>query len=139
MAVVGLVGFGLLVDATRCGLICLLGVPIAASGLTISLYHASLVLRGIMECPQGLVGIATVPAESALLYGLVVALLCVGAWRGRRRGWAGLILGTAATLAIALAATWTAVKRSSTSPSSLGAQNTGQLKACQPVSPPSKP
>jgi hypothetical protein len=120
-------------------LICFLGLPIATSGLAISLYHASLVLRGIMECPQGMVGIATVPVESSMLYGLVVALLCVGGWRGRRHGWVGLILGTAATLAVALAASWTAVKSSSPSAASLEAQNAGQVKACQPVSSPSKP
>ena len=137
MGVVGLIGVGLLVDAARCGLICLLSLPVAASGLAIACFHASLVLRGVLQCPPGLAGIATIPIESALLYVAVVVLLGAGACQQRYYSRRRVILCLVVTLVVALAAAWIAVK--SSSPKAALLEHQGMMKECKPVSIPLDP
>ena len=66
---------GLAADPTRTGLYCLLSLPLALAGWGVAAFHEYLVLTGVLECPIGLLGIGTSPAQSLVVFTLVTAAL----------------------------------------------------------------
>lgn len=100
MAVLAVLLEGLAVDRTRASLYCLLCVPVVFAGLGVAAFHEYLVLADRLECPTGLLGIGTAPAQSLAIFVLLAAAVLAGALGGstpdRPRGGAvigGLIFG----------------------------------------------
>jgi disulfide bond formation protein DsbB len=103
LAVVGVLGVGLLAGADRVGLLAL--AP-AAAGLGVAAYHVGLELGGRLECPPGVLGLGTAPQQSLALFALLVGLLALDALRGpaiRPDAWTCLAgaVGLGALLAVA--------------------------------------
>jgi len=95
MAALAVLALGGFLERSRPGLICLLSVPLAWAGLGVAAFHEYLVMTGNLQCPQGLFGIGTAPAQSlAIFLGLTVAV-SGGAWCGRhesrRQGTSSLV------------------------------------------------
>lgn len=111
MAVFAVLAVGLAADRTRAGLYCLLCVPLAFAGLGVGALHEFLVLNGTLECPVGLLGIGTAPAQSLALFALLAPALLVGALRGTApEGSRGTAAAGSAILGLLLA--WGAIASS---------------------------
>lgn len=83
MAVLAVLALGWFLDRSRPGLICLLSVPLAWAGLGVAAFHDYLVATGVLECPPGLFGFGTAPAQSLVLFLFLASDVSVGAWYGR--------------------------------------------------------
>lgn len=83
MAVLAALLLGRFLERTRPGLICFLCVPLAWAGLGVAVFHEYLVLTGTLECPQGMFGIGTSPAQSLAVFIVLAGVVSVGAWCGR--------------------------------------------------------
>ncbi len=83
MAVLAVLALGRFLERSRPGLICLLSVPLAWAGLGVAAFHEYLVLTGVLECPLGLFGIGTAPAQSLAVFIVLAAAVTGGAWCGR--------------------------------------------------------
>jgi disulfide bond formation protein DsbB len=83
MGVVAVLGVGLVVDQARAGFLCLLSLPLAVGGLGVAAFHEYLVLADKLECPSGVVGLGTAPAQSLTIFVLLTAVTVFGAWAGR--------------------------------------------------------
>lgn len=111
MAVFAVLGVGLLVDRTRGGLLCLLAWPLTLAGLGVAAFHEYLVLTNRLECPSGLWGLGTAPAQSLGMFVVLTAMIAGGVWTGR--GFSSLALpgiGGATVLGLLLA--WASVASS---------------------------
>jgi disulfide bond formation protein DsbB len=64
----------------------LLALPLAVGGLGVALFHVSLELRGILECPEGIYGLGTAPQQSLAAFLVLVAILVADGWRGAALG-----------------------------------------------------
>ena len=62
-----------------------LALPLAAAGLGVALWHVNLERTG-MECPAGVFGIGTAPAQSMAAFGLLCAVLLLDAYQPGRQG-----------------------------------------------------
>jgi hypothetical protein len=107
MALVGVLGMGLVTGAGQAGRLSLVALPVAVAGLGVALFHVWLEATGKLECPQGVLGWGTAPQQSLAAFGLTAALL-VGAavrgpapWPGR---WPAVIGGVVLGGLLALAA-----------------------------------
>jgi disulfide bond formation protein DsbB len=108
MAAFAILAVGLATERSRAGLFCLLCVPLAFGGLGVAAFHEYLVLTDKLECPLGLLGLGTAPAQSLAAFVLLSAVTVVGAWVGRRGQFCcgGAVLG-ASVLGLLLA--WASV------------------------------
>ena len=94
MATLAVLVVGLAADRTQAALYCLVSLPLALAGWGVAAFHEYLVLKGTLECAQGLLGIGSTPAQSLAILTLPSAALAIGAWpneaerspAGRRRG-----------------------------------------------------
>lgn len=112
MAVFALLVVGLAADRTRAGFLCLLGLPLALGGLGVAAFHEYLVLADKLECPNGLFGLGTAPAQSLAVFALLTVATVLGAWSGSRSlAWSRPILvGGSAVLGLLLS--WGCIKSS---------------------------
>jgi disulfide bond formation protein DsbB len=83
MAAFAVLGVGLVADRARAGLLCLVSLPLAFGGLGVAGFHEYLVLAGKLECPGGLLGLGTAPAQSVTVLVILTAVVAAGAWAGR--------------------------------------------------------
>jgi disulfide bond formation protein DsbB len=93
MAGLAVLVMGWLADRTQGGLFSLLCVPLAVGGLGVAAFHEYLVLTGKLECPLGLLGLGTAPAQSLAT---LAALAVTVAWCARPKlAWVpgGVLLG----------------------------------------------
>jgi disulfide bond formation protein DsbB len=104
MAVLAVLGVGLLAGVAGPGRLGLLALPLAVAGLGVALFHVWLELGGKLECPEGLLGLGTAPKQSLAAFVVLTALLAVEALRGARElaAWGGLVGGV--VLGVLLAA-----------------------------------
>lgn len=86
MATLAVLVVGAAADRTRTGLYCLVSLPLALAGWGVAAFHEYLVLTGVLECPKGLLGIGTAPAQSLAILTVVSAALVGGAWPSRVDG-----------------------------------------------------
>jgi disulfide bond formation protein DsbB len=96
MAVVAVLGVGLLTGASTPGRLALLALPLAAAGLGVALFHVWLEMSGKLECPRGVLGLGTAPQQSLAAFAVLFSLLFVGVVR------AGAALGLPAVGAVVL-------------------------------------
>jgi hypothetical protein len=105
LGIFGLLLVGLGCDA-RYGLLSLLALPMASAALTVAVFHVSLEVRGILECPAGILRIGSAPQQACAILAVLFLVLIldasgVGAGKGLRLplpGGAiilGLLLGVA--------------------------------------------
>jgi disulfide bond formation protein DsbB len=83
MGMAGVLLVGLAADRSKAGFLCLLSLPLAFGGFGVAAFHEYLVLTDKLECPNGLLGIGTVPAQSLTMFVLVTVVALIGAWAGR--------------------------------------------------------
>ena len=90
MGAFAVLAVGLAVDRSQASLFSLLTIPLAAAGLGVAGFHEYLVLTNSLECPSGLFGIGTAPAQSLALFACLFAILLIGSLLGsdarNRRG-----------------------------------------------------
>lgn len=96
MSAMAVLAIGLVTD--RGGLVRygLAGIPIATAGLGVAAFHEYLVLSGALECPPGLFGVGTAPAQSLALFTVLTLTLVWGVLASGGRGgavFAGMVLG----------------------------------------------
>ena len=65
-------------DRSRPGFACFLALPLIWAGLGVALFHEYLVLSGDLECPPGVLGLGTAPAQSLAILALLAATCTVG-------------------------------------------------------------
>jgi disulfide bond formation protein DsbB len=75
MSVAAVLGAGLLLDVASPARLGLLALPLALGGLGVALFHASLEIRGALECPAGVLGLGTAPQQSLAFFLLLTALV----------------------------------------------------------------
>lgn len=83
MAALAVLLIGRLVEPSRPGLLCLLALPLAIGGLGVAAFHEWLVVTGVLECPQALLGLGTAPAQSLAILALLTLACAVGGHAGR--------------------------------------------------------
>jgi len=98
MSVLAVLGVGLLAGGTA--RLALLALPLATAGLGVAVFHVSLEVRDILECPRGLLGVGTAPQQSLVLFGLLFALLALDVLRTAREGVAVAAIVLGALLAV---------------------------------------
>lgn len=76
---------GLAVDRHGQRLYCLLPVPLTFAGLAVALFREYLVVAGVLECPKGLLGLGSAPAQSLAIFALTGLAVVAGAL-GRGNG-----------------------------------------------------
>lgn len=81
MSVLAVLVMGWLADRTQGPLYCLLCVPLAIGGLGVAAFHEYLVVTGKLECPLGLFGVGTAPAQSLALFAALTVTIVWGAWQ----------------------------------------------------------
>jgi disulfide bond formation protein DsbB len=86
MAAAGTLAVGFAVRAVPRGLLCVLGLTPAAAGFGVAAFHVWLEATGRLECPAGLMGLGSAPQQSAVMLGLLLAVVAAGAWRSGMRG-----------------------------------------------------
>jgi disulfide bond formation protein DsbB len=109
-AVFGLMLIGLLTTINEKVSVATIALPVAFAGLGVALWHINLEKQGSLTCPTGMFGISTAPTQSAVLFGLLCAVLIIDAYQPGRLGnavphvFGGAILG--AVIALALCDPW---------------------------------
>ncbi|MCI0640503.1 MAG: hypothetical protein L0Y70_15635, partial [Gemmataceae bacterium] len=75
MATVGVLLIGMFAGGFRSGLVGLLALPAAFSGVTVAAYHYYLESIGFLECPLGIASLGSAPMQSLLVQLVVLGLL----------------------------------------------------------------
>ena len=83
MAAMCVLGVCLWVERARPGLACVLALPLVVAGLGNAAFHEYLVLFGVLECPQGLFGFGTAPAQSLAMFSLLAVSVVSGTILGQ--------------------------------------------------------
>lgn len=83
MSALAVLALGRILERSRPGLICFLCVPLTWAGLGVAAFHEYLVLADILECPQGMIGLGTSPAQSFAIFIALAGAVTAGAWCGR--------------------------------------------------------
>lgn len=83
MAVLAVLALGRILERTRPGLICFLCAPLTSAGLGVAAFHEYLVLTEVLECPLGMLGVGSSPAQSLAVFVVLSIVVCGGAWCGR--------------------------------------------------------
>jgi disulfide bond formation protein DsbB len=88
MAVVGVLGIGLLAGRGSRVVLNLLALPSAVAALGVAAFHVYLEATGKLECPAGVLGIGTAPQQSLAALVVLFLLVFAGAARsgGERKG-----------------------------------------------------
>jgi hypothetical protein len=94
---------GMFADRDRPSLHSLLAFPLAVAGLGVAAFHQYLVWSGALECPEGILGLGTAPAQSLAVFALLTTVLAAAALSGPRDHRRPLMLVGAGCLGLALA------------------------------------
>jgi disulfide bond formation protein DsbB len=95
-----------LVEPLRPGLACLLALPLAVGGLGVAAFHERLVLTGVLECPQALLGLGTAPAQSLVVLALLTLACAGGGHAGRGESARQRAAAAAGAMVLGLAMAW---------------------------------
>lgn len=131
MAVVAVLGIGLLTGQRHRAVLNLLALPLAVAGFGVAAFHVYLELTGKLECPAGVMGIGTSPQQSLavliVLLGLVAAGVIVSRKAEEQRP---ATAGAAVVLGLLLA--WGAIASSPPMPPAPAQPYTTPLDICRP-------
>jgi hypothetical protein len=131
MAVVGVLGIGLLTRWRSSGPLSLLALPAVVGGLGVAGFHVYLEQIGKLECPGGILGIGTSPQQSLAAYVLLFGLVAVDAIR--KQGVGGYHFGAVASAVILGGLfTWGAIKSSPPMPPPPTKAYDSKLDICRP-------
>jgi disulfide bond formation protein DsbB len=108
LSLVAVLTSGLLTRALRVPSLAVLSLPLALGGLGVAAFHVSLEVRGILECPPGLFGIASAPKQSLAAFGVLSAILAAEVLRGLKLYAVGLP-GVLVALVLAGGIVWASV------------------------------
>ena len=122
MAVAAVLGFGLFLPGVPNAALSPLTLASAVGGAGIAVRHTYLDAIGVLECPPGVTGL-TAPAESLIVFGLLVAFLVIDLFHQR----VYVVQGVAAMLLGVVFAT-TCIRAASDPPSP-----TGPIDGCRKV------
>jgi disulfide bond formation protein DsbB len=104
MAVVGVLSLGVALRIGPPGTLSLLCLPLAFGGLGLAGFHVYLDRSGVLDCPDGVLGIGRAPDQSLAGYVLLSGLLTIAASGGRFKTNKSYMHGLgAATLGLAFA------------------------------------
>lgn len=81
MAILSVIGVGMVVDRSRAELLCLLCVPLVFAGLGVAIFHEYLVVRGKLECPEGVLSLGSAPFQSLVTYIVLTICILVGSMK----------------------------------------------------------
>jgi len=81
MATMSVLAVGLWKSRDRSTPIILMVLPLIWAGLGVAVFHEYLVWANVLECPTGLLGLGTAPAQSLGVFAVTAAVGTIGAWR----------------------------------------------------------
>ncbi len=108
MGVVGILAVGLLAGPRHHAILNVLALPLAVGGVGVALFHVYLELTGKLECPAGLLGFGTAAQQSLAALTILLAVVIIGAVRGRDAE-ARAIPASAVAVLVGLLLAWGAV------------------------------
>lgn len=79
MASFAVLAVGFLATRPRAGLLCLPVLPLTVGGLGVAAFHMRLVQTNALECPDGLFGLGSAPAQSLAMFVLLTIAVGCGA------------------------------------------------------------
>jgi formate hydrogenlyase subunit 3/multisubunit Na+/H+ antiporter MnhD subunit len=86
MAVVAILGTGLLTGRRHRAVLNVLVLPLVVAALALAAFHVYVERTGKLECPAGVMGIGTAPQQSLVMLILLLAVVGVGVLYSRRLG-----------------------------------------------------
>ena len=128
MAVVAVLGVGLLAEVRHRGVLNLLVLPLAVAGVAVAAFHVFLELTGKLECPAGVLGLGTAPQQS--LAALAVLLVVVTA--GVVRSGGARPTASVAAVVVGLLLAWAAVASAPPMPPAPAKAYETPLDICRP-------
>ncbi len=90
LGVIGVLAVGWLIGVSQPGLLELLDLPCAVSGLSVALFHEYLEWTGKLECPAGIFGWGTAPKQSLAVLSVLFIVLSLSSVTGQGVGRLGL-------------------------------------------------
>jgi disulfide bond formation protein DsbB len=104
MGTFAVLALGLAVDRRQPRLYCLLSLPLAFAGGGVALFHEYLVVTGVLECPEGLLGLGSSPVQSLASFTLTVTAVVAGVLASGSGPWSrGVPISGATILGLLLA------------------------------------
>jgi disulfide bond formation protein DsbB len=94
---------GIFADRDRPSLHSLLAFPLAVAGLGVAAFHQYLVWTDVLQCPEGVLGLGTAPAQSLAAFAVLTAALAAAALSGPRDHRRPLVIVGAGSVGLALA------------------------------------
>ena len=95
MAVVGILGIGLLLRDQNAAGVGAMALPVAATGLGVGIIHSVLEYTGKLECPKGIMDIGTAPQQAIVAQAILVAFLLIAARTRVLAAFIALLMGGA--------------------------------------------
>lgn len=74
-SLVAMLLLGLLLLRDRLPTLSILALPLAVGGFGVAVFHTYLVASGKLECPRGILGLGSAPAQSLAIFSLIVLVL----------------------------------------------------------------
>jgi disulfide bond formation protein DsbB len=108
MAVVAVLGIGLLTGERHRGVLNLLALPLVVAGLGVAAFHEYLELVSKLECPAGVLGIGTAPQQSLAALAVLLVVVVAGILLSRKGG-ESLWPVAAASVVVGLLLAWGSV------------------------------
>lgn len=135
-AVFSILFLGRLLNEQLMPMLALLALPLGLAGMFIAGFHESLVVRRVLECPKGLLGLGSAPRQSLFVFALLVFFLGAAAvpelWASTFKDstWFACVLAVTAGLGVLLA--WLSLWSSPPLPPVPTAPYTIPLDICRP-------
>jgi hypothetical protein len=86
MGVFAVLGIGLLTGESHRAVLNLLALPLVVAGFGVAAFHVFLEMTGKLECPSGVMGIATAPQQSLAVLTILLIVVLVGVVWSRNAG-----------------------------------------------------
>jgi disulfide bond formation protein DsbB len=131
MAVVAVLGAGLLIKPSHRAVLTLLVLPMVVAAFAVALFHVYLELTGKLECPKGIAGLGSAPQQSFAALAALLAVIMAGVVQGARAG-EFRKGGVMAVAALGCLLAWAAVASSPPMPPTPSRPYAGPPDICRP-------